>query len=128
MVGSLLRRNGAAGDSSVPGVDAADYVAIAVDAAATGVTSTSRRVAYLPLTRLGSASLTTLRGPPWLLATPARLSALSGLPITRELAGLELLAARLTRLALRIGTLAEPGKLVAQTREVVHGTVDRGVL
>jgi len=108
-VGALLWRDGAASDASIAGVDAADCIAIA---SATGVASTGDSVAYL--TGLASASLATLPGLTLLL------SALAGLSVARQGAGLELLAARLTLFAWRV---AESGKLVAQTREIVHGAV-----
>jgi hypothetical protein len=60
---------------------------------------------------------------------PGWLPTLSGLPIARELTGLELLTTRLiARLAIGLaGTSAEASEFIAQTRKIVHGAIDRGV-
>jgi hypothetical protein len=106
-VGTLLRGDGPALDSSIAGVIATKSVMIATDRAASRVSYlTSEAVAYP--TRLGSAELATLTG-------------LTVLSISGELAGLELLAAGLAGTAwltlsrLRVGASTECCKLVAQT-------------
>jgi len=122
-VGTLLRRHGATGNSSVAGVNVAVCVAFAI-AAATGCIAdwTSEAVADLA----SSAGLTSLLPglaavlsvlPLLLTGLTGLLPGLTGLPVTAELAGLELLTARLIRgLAGAAGlTSTEARELVAQT-------------
>ncbi len=119
----MLRRDCPASDAGVAGVDAANYIPIAIASAArVRVASAGNTISHL--TSLASASLTPLGGLPLLLP----LAALTGLSIAGEGSGLELLAGGLTWLARRVGTLAEPGELVAQTGQIIHGAIQRRVL
>jgi hypothetical protein len=108
-VGTLLRRNRPTADAGISHVVTAIHVATAIGGATAGIAYRASQ-AVTDRARLTSASLTCL-------------------PIARELAGLELLATRLiARLAIGLaGTSAEASQLIAQTRKIVHGAIDRGV-
>jgi len=82
------------------------------------------------LTRLPTLSL--------LLTGLSALASLTGLPVATELASLKLLLAALSALlsllplaalaGLTIGLSAQPGELIAQTRHIVHGAGEGGIL
>lgn len=88
-IGTLLRGNGPPGDAGIAGVNPTIRVPIAIGRA-------PGRIAHLTSDAV------------------ADLAGLTGLPATREWAGLELLAAGLTLAGLSVGMSTEAGKLVAQ--------------
>jgi hypothetical protein len=145
-VGTLLRSHGLTGDASIAGVQIAERSATAI-----GVTTGRTGDAVAHRTRLASAAaLTCLRLPAGTLAAAlTTLTTLTTLTLLSTLAAflttlttltlLSTLAAFLTTLtglaaaagltlsSLRVGPSAEAGELVAQTGQIVHGAVERGV-
>jgi hypothetical protein len=120
----LLRRDCPTADAGISHVVTAIHVATAIRSATSWIAHRPGD-AIADRARLTSTSLASL--------LPGWLPTLSGLPIARELTGLELLAARLIAgltIALAIGlagTSAEASEFIAQTRKIVHGAIDRGV-
>jgi hypothetical protein len=151
-VWTLLRSGGSAGYVGVAGVEVAEYGGIAITTVAGHpvadlAAAVSVALIILAATTVAAALLATLPGLAALLTLTLLLATLTllatllaRLAVTSELPGLSRLALALALLSL-LTLLALPacltllpiasakfGKLIAQAREVIHCTVERGVL